>query len=248
MSKITSSILVIGNEILSGRTQDINVQFMANKLSKIGIKLEEVRIIPDIQIQIIDNINLLRKKHNYVFTTGGIGPTHDDITSESVSKAFNRKYIINKEAYKLLESYYTKGKINEGRLKMTKMPEGSKIIKNPLTIAPGFYIENVYVFPGVPIIMQKMFQQVLKKLKSNKPIISKTINTNIYESIIAKSLTRIQNKYNNCEIGSYPRFDFKKKEANVNIVVSGNSIKNIKSAVNDIITSIKKLGGKVKQH
>ena len=248
MSKITSSILVIGNEILSGRTQDINVQFMANKLSKIGIKLEEVRIIPDIQIQIIDNINLLRKKHNYVFTTGGIGPTHDDITSESVSKAFNRKYIINKEAYKLLEGYYTKGKINEGRLKMTKMPEGSKIIKNPLTIAPGFYIENVYVFPGVPIIMQKMFQQVLKKLKSNKPIISKTINTNIYESIIAKSLTRIQNKYNNCEIGSYPRFDFKKKEANVNIVVSGNSIKNIKSAVNDIITSIKKLGGKVKQH
>lgn len=245
MSKITSSILVIGNEILSGRTQDINVQFMANKLSKIGIKLEEVRIIPDIQLQIIDNVNLLRKKHNYVFTTGGIGPTHDDITSESISKAFNREYIVNKKAYKLLEKFYSNNKINAGRLKMTKMPEGSKIIKNPLTIAPGFYIENVYVFPGVPKIMQKMFQQVLKKLKSNKPIISKTINTNIYESIISESLTNIQHKYKNCEIGSYPRFNFKKKSADVNIVVSGNNIINIQSAVKEIITSIKKLGGKI---
>ena len=140
MSKITSSVLIIGNEILSGRTQEINVKFIAMELSKIGISLSEVRVVPDINKQIIFALNELRKKYDYVFTTGGIGPTHDDITSECVSKALKTKYEINQEAYHLLKEYYPEGHLNEGRVKMTKMPKGSKLIKNVVTVAPGFYI------------------------------------------------------------------------------------------------------------
>ena len=170
MSKITSSVIIIGNEILSGRTQDINVQFIAKELSKQGINLSEVRIVPDKKEEIIETLNLLRKKYDYVFTTGGIGPTHDDITSECVSEALSVKYLINQEVYELLKNHYPKGELNEGRVKMTKMPKGAKLIKNPLTIAPGFYIGNVFVLPGVPTIMQPMFVEVLKYLKSSNPI------------------------------------------------------------------------------
>ena len=243
MSKITSSILIIGNEILSGRTQDINIQFIAKKLSKVGIYLNEVKIIPDKKIYIINSINQLRKKYDYLFTTGGIGPTHDDITSECVSEAFKLKHIINKDAYKLLEEYYPKGEFNESRVKMTRMPKGSKLIHNPLTIAPGFYIDNVYVLPGVPKIMQSMFVFVLKTLKTSRPIISKTIHTNLYESIIAQSLNKIQKKSQDCEIGSYPHFDFQKKIGGVNIVISGINKISIDKVVDEIILTIKKLGG-----
>ena len=165
MSKITSSVLIIGNEILSGRTQEINVKFIAMELSKIGISLSEVRVVPDINKQIIFALNELRKKYDYVFTTGGIGPTHDDITSECVSKALKIKYEINQEAYHLLKEYYPEGHLNEGRVKMTKMPKGSKLIKNVVTVAPGFYIKNIFVLPGVPKIMQVMFKEVIKKLQ-----------------------------------------------------------------------------------
>ena len=158
MSKLNASILIIGNEILSGRTQDINIQYIAKKLNKIGIQLSEVRIIPDKENKIIKNLNELRKNYRYVFTTGGIGPTHDDITSISVSKAFKRKYEINNEAYKLLKKYYINKKLNQGRLKMTKMPRGAKLIKNPLTIAPGFYIKNVFCLPGVHLLKGGQFQ------------------------------------------------------------------------------------------
>ena len=138
MSKITSSVLIIGNEILSGRTQEINVKFIAMELSKIGISLSEVRVVPDINKQIIFALNELRKKYDYVFTTGGIGPTHDDITAESISKAFNLKYEMHKEGYKLLERYYKPGEFNEGRQKMIWMPENAKLILNPTSGAPGF--------------------------------------------------------------------------------------------------------------
>ena len=220
MSKITSSVLIIGNEILSGRTQEINVKFIAMELSKIGISLSEVRVVPDINKQIIFALNELRKKYDYVFTTGGIGPTHDDITSECVSKALKIKYEINQEAYHLLKEYYPEGHLNEGRVKMTKMPKGSKLIKNVVTVAPGFYIKNIFVLPGVPKIMQVMFKEVIKKLKKTKPIISITINTNLYESIMAKDLDIIQNAHIECEIGSYPHFDFNRRSASVNVVVS----------------------------
>tara|TARA_B100000029_G_scaffold463703_1_gene497182 strand:- start:648 stop:1406 length:759 start_codon:yes stop_codon:yes gene_type:complete len=247
MSKISSSVLIIGNEILSGRTQEINVKFIAMELSKIGISLSEVRVVPDIKKQIILALNELRNKYDYVFTTGGIGPTHDDITSECISKALKIKYEINKEAYHLLKRYYPEGQLNEGRVKMTKMPKGSKLIKNAVTVAPGFYIKNIFVLPGVPKIMQVMFKEVIKKLKKTKPIISITINTNLYESIMAKDLDIIQNTYVDCEIGSYPHFDFNRKSASVNVVISSKKRKIITLVKKKIITAVKKLGGKARE-
>ena len=247
MSKISSSILIIGNEILSGRTQDINVQFIAKELSKLGINLSEVRIVPDNKQEIVFSLNQLRKKYDYVFTTGGIGPTHDDITSECVCEAFNLDYSINSEAYDLLKSIYPEDELNEGRIKMTKMPKGAKLIKNPLTVAPGFYIGNVYVLPGVPEIMQTMFLNIVKDLKFGDPIISETVKTNLFESIIAKSLEEIQKKFDDCEIGSYPSFDYKDKigsSGGVNIVVSGKNLLSIKKAKVEIILAIRKMGGK----
>ena len=163
--KVNAAILIIGNEILSGRTQDKNVAFISEWLnSKCGITVQEVRIIPDIENIIINNIQTLSKKYNYVFTTGGIGPTHDDITSESISKAFKIKYQFNNNAYKILENYYGKNEFNEARKKMAKMPKGSKLIHNPSSAAPGFIIKNVLVLPGVPSILSSMIENCKKYL------------------------------------------------------------------------------------
>ena len=152
--KVNAAILIIGNEILSGRTQDKNVAFISNWLnSKCGISVEEVRIIPDVEKTIVKNVLHLSKKFNYVFTTGGIGPTHDDITAKSISKAFNVKYEYHKEAYSILEKYYGKIKFNDGRKKMSKMPRTSKLIYNPSSAAPGFITKNVLKLPGVPSIL-----------------------------------------------------------------------------------------------
>jgi len=155
--KINAAILIIGNEILSGRTQDLNVSFISNWLNaNCGISILEVRIIPDIEKKIVSNILDLSKKFTYVFTTGGIGPTHDDITALSISRAFKVKYGFNKEAYSILENYYGKKKFNDARKKMAKMPSGSKLIYNPSSAAPGFMIKNVLCLPGVPSLLQSM--------------------------------------------------------------------------------------------
>ncbi|MBI29057.1 MAG: NMN amidohydrolase-like protein YfaY [Alphaproteobacteria bacterium MarineAlpha5_Bin11] len=247
MSKITSAILIIGNEILFGRTQDANTQFIAINLKKIGIILREVRVVADTENDIINSINELRNKYDYVFSTGGIGPTHDDITSKSISKAFGLNYLIHPEAYAILKNYYPENELNSGRIKMTKMPEGAKLIKNKLTVAPGFFIQNVFVLPGVPKILQVMFLEVMKNLKRGKEIISKTINTNLYESIIAEELEKIQNKFNDCEIGSYPHFDFNNKTSKiggVNIVVSGTNKLSVDLVIKKINLIILKFDGK----
>ena len=163
-TKVNAAILIIGNEILSGRTQDTNTSTLAIWLNSIGVKVNEVRVIPDDEKTIIDTINVLRKENNYVFTTGGIGPTHDDITAQSVSKAFGKKYEIHKEAYKILEAYYQPGEFNEGRQRMVWMPENAELILNPTSGAPGFSVENVFCLPGVPSIMKSMLGG-LKKVK-----------------------------------------------------------------------------------
>ena len=146
-TKVNAAILIIGNEILSGRTQDTNTSTLATWLNSIGVKVGEVRVIPDVEQTIIDVLNLLRSEYNYVFTTGGIGPTHDDITAQSVSKAFGIKYEIHKEAYKILEAYYKTGEFNEGRQKMVWMPENANLILNPTSCAPGFSVDNVFCLP-----------------------------------------------------------------------------------------------------
>ena len=148
--QVNAAIIIIGNEILSGRTHDTNTSAIALWLNSIGVKVQEVRLIPDIQEIIINTVNLLRKDNGYVFTTGGIGPTHDDITAESISKAFSLDYEIHKEAYKILKAYYKPGEFNEGRQKMVWMPKGAKLILNPTSGAPGFSVDNVFCLPGVP--------------------------------------------------------------------------------------------------
>jgi len=205
-AKVNASILIIGNEILSGRTQDTNTSTLATWLNSIGVKVEEVRVIPDIEKTIIDTLNLLKTTYDYVFTTGGIGPTHDDITAESVSKAFGLKYEIHKEAYKILEAYYKPGEFNEGRQKMVWMPKNANLILNSTSGAPGFNVENVFCLPGVPSILKAMLGGLTNSIVGGEPILSLTIKLKTVESEIADPLTKVQNDNQEVEIGSYPFF------------------------------------------
>ena len=206
--KVNAAILIIGNEILSGRTQDKNIAFISNWLnSNCGISVLEVRIIPDVEKKIIQNIKSLSKEFNYVFTTGGIGPTHDDITAKSLAKAFKIKYGYHKEAFQILENYYGKKKFNDGRKKMAKMPVTAKLIHNPSSAAPGFMIKNVLSLPGVPSILNSMIENCKKYLVKGLKVHSKTINLFTVESNISKQLEAIQKKYRKfVDIGSYPFF------------------------------------------
>ena len=205
-TKVNASILIIGNEILSGRTQDTNTGTLALWLNSIGVKVQEVRVIPDIEEIIINSVNILRIQYDYVFTTGGIGPTHDDITAESISKAFNLKYEMHKEGYKILEKYYKPGEFNEGRQKMIWMPKNAKLILNPTSGAPGFNVENVFCLPGVPSILKSMLGGLKNDIVGGEPILSQTINLRTVESEIANSLTKVQENNKDVEIGSYPFF------------------------------------------
>ena len=205
-TKVNAAILIIGNEILSGRTQDTNTSTLATWLNSIGVKVNEVRVIPDVEKTIVETLNVLRGENDYVFTTGGIGPTHDDITASSVSKAFGLKYEIHKEAFKILENYYQPGEFNKGRQRMVWMPENAKLILNPTSGAPGFSVENVFCLPGVPSIMKSMLGGLKNKIVGGKPILSHTISLRTVESEIANSLTKVQDKNRDVEIGSYPFF------------------------------------------
>ena len=239
IKKINAAILIIGNEILSGRTQDKNVAFISNWLnSKCGISVKEVRIIPDHQNTIIKNILLLSRKFNYVFTTGGIGPTHDDITAQSISKAFKLKYEYHKEAYAILEKYYGKKKFNDGRKKMAKMPKSAKLIHNPSSAAPGFITKNIFSLPGVPSILNSMIENCKKYLKKGLKVHSKTLNLYTVESNIAKRLGLIQKKYNRfVDIGSYPFFRLGK--IGVAIVMRSTSLSKLKLVNKELLKLVK---------
>ena len=205
-TKVNAAILIIGNEILSGRTQDTNTSTLSLWLNSLGVSVQEVRVVPDVEEIIVNSVNLLRNSYNYVFTTGGIGPTHDDITAQSISKAFNLEYEIHKEGYKILEAYYKPGEFNEGRQKMIWMPRNAKLILNPTSGAPGFRVENVFCLPGVPSILKSMLGGLKNDIVGGKPILSLTINLRTVESEIAKSLTKVQENNKDVEIGSYPFF------------------------------------------
>lgn len=204
MSLVKAAFLIIGDEILSGRTQDKNLNFLAVELTAMGINLKEVRVVPDIESEIILAINELRKKFNYVFTSGGIGPTHDDITALSIAKAFNDQLIKNAEAEKILINYYGEGNVNSARMKMAFMPSRATLLDNPVSSAPGFVIENVIVMAGVPKIMQAMFFAAKKSLVVGDKIISKELKIDLTESIIAADLENLQNEFRNVSMGSYP--------------------------------------------
>ena len=235
--KVNAAILIIGNEILSGRTQDKNIAFLSNWLNaNCGITVSEVRIIPDVEKTIVKNIRVLSKVFNYVFTTGGIGPTHDDITAKSIAKAFKVKYGFHNEAYRILEKYYGKEKFNDGRKKMAKMPLIAKLIYNPSSAAPGFITKNVLSLPGVPSILNSMIENCKKYLIKGSKVHSKTINLFTVESNISKQLAIVQNKYKkSVDIGRYPFFRLGK----IGVSVVSRSVSKIKlSKVNKDLIKI----------
>lgn len=200
----TACMLVIGNEILSGRTQDKNLNWLAGKLTERGIRLAEARVIPDVAKVIIATVNEVRARYDYVFTSGGIGPTHDDITAECIARAFGVKLHRDAEAKRRLEAHYTPDMLNEARLKMADVPEGAALIDNPVSAAPGFRVENVYVMAGVPSIMQAMFESIAPTLNGGPPTLSVTVSAFVTEGTIAEELTAIQKRFADIEIGSYP--------------------------------------------
>jgi len=236
--KVNAAIVIIGNEILSGRTQDINVVNLSKWLNELGVKVEEVRIVPDNEIAIVHTVNFLRKRFNYIFTTGGIGPTHDDITSKSIAKAFNIKYGKHKEAYKLLENYYGSKNFNIGRKKMAMMPVKASLILNPSSGAPGFIVDNVHCLPGVPSILKSMIGGLTNKIKGGKKIFNKSISVQTVESEIAKSLEKVQHKYKTVDIGSYPFFRLGK--IGVSIVIRSSNKKKIDVCYKEIVSFLKK--------
>ena len=204
--KVRAALIIIGNEILSGRTQDANLQHLAKELNGVGVTLSEARVIPDDEDMIVGTVNEMRAAYDYVFTTGGIGPTHDDITSECVAKAFGLPLIRNAEAQALMEAHYarTGRELNESRLRMANTPEGAALVKNPISTAPGFRVENVYVLAGVPMVMQAMLEGLKPELVGGETMLSRAVASYIGEGNMAAGLAALQDKYSALDIGSYP--------------------------------------------
>lgn len=199
----TAAVIVIGNEVLSGRIQDKNLNFLAKELKELGIRLREGRVIPDVEDVIVATVNELRARHDYVFTTGGIGPTHDDITAQTVADAFGVPLERNAQATAILEEYYGDA-VNESRMRMANIPQGGILLDNPVSKAPGFQLGNVYVLPGVPRIMQAIFDGFKHRLAGGRPMLSRTVTAFLMESVAAPGLSDIQTQFANTEIGSYP--------------------------------------------
>jgi molybdenum cofactor synthesis domain-containing protein len=204
----TAALVVIGDEILSGRTQDKNVAQLATWLNDQGIRLAEVRIVPDVQRRIVDSVNALRNEHDYLFTTGGIGPTHDDITVDAIAAAFEVSVIVHPAARAILEDYYRDrpGGLNDARLRMARVPEGAELLPNPSSGAPGVKIGNVYILAGVPHIAASMLEALTGKLEGGRPIVSVTVGARAAESEVAELLRETEAAHPGVAIGSYPFF------------------------------------------
>ena len=201
---VTACLVVIGNEILSGRTRDANLAYLGARLNDIGVRLMEARVIPDLDEAIVATVNEVRRRFTYVFTTGGIGPTHDDITAASIAKAFGVALVENPEARAILDAHYPPGELNQARLRMARTPEGATLIENPVSKAPGFQMDNVFVMAGIPEVMQAMFESLVHRLVGGKPLISRSVTVYLPESKVALGLEALQGRYADVEMGSYP--------------------------------------------
>lgn len=211
----TAAVIVIGNEILSGRTVDANLPYLAQQLNALGIRLREGRFVPDEIDMIVEAVNACRARWAYVFTTGGIGPTHDDITAAAIARAFGRRLVRHPEAERRLRAYYPPERINEARLRMADMPEGAELIDNPVSVAPGFQVENVFVLAGIPRVAQAMFEGIRHRLAGGPPIISRSVLVFAPEGEVAAMLAAVQDRCAAVEIGSYPFFRFDRPGTNV---------------------------------
>ena len=230
---ITAAILVIGDEILSGRTKDQNIGFIADYMTNVGIDLKEVRIVPDIEEEIIAGVNALRHRYTYVFTTGGIGPTHDDITADSVAKAMGVSIDVDERAVELLLTRLKREDLTEARLRMCRIPKGADLITNQISAAPGFKIGNVMVMAGVPRIMQAMLANVVETLETGAKMISETLEAGLPEGAYAKGLEEVDKKYADVSIGSYPHFNTSGGGFKNQIVLRSKNPDSLKAAVVD---------------
>ena len=249
MANPTACILIIGNEVLSGRTKDANIQFLASELGALGIPVREVRVIPDDPLTIIGTVNETRRKYTHVFTTGGIGPTHDDITSECIARAFSVPWEPHPVAWQRMADYYAAqnppSDFNAARQRMATMPRGCVLIENEATIAPGFSMENVHVMAGVPRIMQAMFRVLAPKLERGEAIISATVHADgIFEGGIAEALSGVQLAHPNLDIGSYPYFRPMPVRGGVALVAKGTDAAEVAQAADEIWALLIEAGGR----
>ena len=237
MTNPTAAALIIGNEVLSGRTQDANLYAMARRLLPLGIKLLEARVVPDIEADIVAAVNTLRARYDYVLTTGGIGPTHDDITAASVARAVGRPLVIDPVARSRLLQHYGADQLTDARLRMARVPEGATLIDNPVSAAPGFQIENVYVMAGVPEIMQAMMDGIAARLKTGPALLSRTVQCLAAESLIADQLAVIATENNDCDIGSYPWF--RRGQYGLALVVRGTDVARLHTVAEKILQLVR---------
>ena len=240
---ITACVVVIGNEILSGRTQDLNISYIGKRCDELGIRLAECRVIPDVTETIMATVDACRRLFDYVFTTGGIGPTHDDMTTAAIARLFNRQIERNATAVNAMLGYYGQDNLNEARLKMADIPTGAILIDNPVSSAPGFQIENVFVLPGVPLIMQAMFEGITDRLIGGAPMLTGSVVTGLPESVLAAGLSELQNRFHEVTIGSYPFF--RKGKLGVNLVMRTTSVGKLTEVTAAVKMLIKNLDGEV---
>ena len=236
---VTAAVLVIGNEILSGRTKDANLGYLATELTAIGVRLTEARVVADVPDAIIKAVNELRAQYDDVFTTGGIGPTHDDITAECIAKAFGVALIKDPRAVRLLTNHYGEENLTEARLRMAHVPEGATLIDNPVSTAPGFQIGNVFVMAGVPAICRAMFDGLKGRLKTGDKVQSVTVSGYVGEGVIAKGLGALQQRYAQLDIGSYPFF--RQGKFGASFVIRGTDLETIGKAAAELRTIIRNL-------
>ena len=237
-----AAVLVIGDEILSGRTQDTNTNHIARFLGALGIDLKEVRVVGDVEAEIVAALNALRAAYDFVFTTGGIGPTHDDITADAVARAFGVGIGYHPEAYALLEARYPPGEFNDMRKRMARIPHGGSLVANPVSGAPGFHIGNVYVMAGVPMVMRAMLEQIAAELPRGRTVKSITLEAEIPEGTIAPGLAQLQKEHRDVSIGSYPFYrEGAAKPFGAQLVIrgrDGDAVERAAQAIEDILRNL----------
>jgi molybdenum cofactor synthesis domain-containing protein len=243
---VTACLLIIGNEILSGRTKDANLNFLALELNKLGVQLRECRVIPDVEQTVVDTVNEVRRKFDYVFTTGGIGPTHDDITADCIAKAFGVGISEHPEAVARMTKHYGDPALfTPARRRMARIPHGGVLVDNPVSIAPGFQMENVFTFAGIPKIMQAMFESMKHRLVGGAPVISRTVRTNLPEGIIAEPLGALQKRFEDLDVGSYP--GFRNGKVSVSLVLRGTDDARLAAAAAELIDTLHKMNGEAEE-
>ena len=239
---VTAAVLLIGNELLSGRTKDANLNYLTRQLSAMGIRLAEARMVADGEAEIVEAVNALRAGYDYLFTTGGIGPTHDDITCECVAKAFGLDYVLNAEAHRILEDYYDGSgrELNEARLRMAHTPQGAELVDNPISRAPGFRVENVIVMAGIPAVMRAMFESIAPRLEGGAKVATRAVAVLMGEGDIARPLSELQARNESLEIGSYPFV--RKGRFGTTLVLRGTDAGAVDAAAEELKTMLTALG------